>query len=255
MTEKRNIKPYLAGLIILIVVSAGICIGLKNRNQPCKGISVEYNPNVNDTIIGIHEIIEIAQQTADSIIGCSMNKLPKKEIITALVASPFIEKAQINFGLHGTLNIRVTQTTAIIRVINMASKHYYIDYKGNLIPTGTSPVRLPVATGYISPKIEPIGDVFEEGHELLHDLYLIAKEIGSNPFMNALTEQIYVNRDKKYELIAKAGIKNIVLGDASNLKEKFEKLKLFYEQKLPYIDRNKYKKLDISFDNQIIAQK
>ena len=255
MIEKKNIKPILAGLIILIVVSAGIFIGLKNRNQPCNGISVQYKPNATDTLIGINEITEIAQRTADSIIGCAMSNLPKKEIIKALVASPFIEKAQINYGLHGTLNIRVTQTKVIIRIINMASEYYYIDYKGNLIPTGMSPVRLPVVTGYISPKIAPSGNVFEEGKELLHDLYQIGMEISGNSFMNALTEQIYVNRDKKIELVAKAGIKNIVLGDATNLKVKFENLELFYEQKLPFIDRNKYKKLDISFDNQIIAQK
>lgn len=255
MIKKKDIKPFLAGLIIIIVVSAGIIIGLQNRNQPCKGISVSYKPSVNDTLISIHEITHIAQQAADSIIGCALRNVPKKEIITALVASPFIEKAQINYGLHGTLSIRVTQTKAIIRIINMAKEHYYIDYKGNIIPIGTSPVRLPVVTGYITPKIKPSGDVFEEGKELLYDLFLIGTEISNNPFINALTEQIYVTRDKKIEIITKAGIKNVVLGDASNLKEKFEKLELFYEQKLPYIDRNKYKKLDISFDNQIIAQK
>jgi hypothetical protein len=87
------------------------------------------------------------------------------------------------------------------------------------------------------------------------DIYLFAKALSQHVFMNALSEQIYVNRDKKFEVVPNIGIKNIVVGDSKNLIERFDNLQLFYEQKLPFVERTTYNELNISFDNQIIAKK
>jgi len=250
--NKRHITFIIIGILI---IAAGVFTAHMHKTRSCKSIIVIYDHNPGDTLIAPAEVIKLALKDTDSIIGKAIRDIDLESIRYNIVQSPFISDADISFGLSGVLKIYIEQEIIIARIINTAGRQFYITQSGYYFPTGKVSVRVPVFTGYISPLTEDLMYIRDLDTPVYTDIYLFAKALSQHVFMNALSEQIYVNRDKKFEVVPNIGIKNIVVGDSKNLIERFDNLQLFYEQKLPFVERTTYNELNISFDNQIIAKK
>ena len=76
-----------------------------------------------------------------------------------------------------------------------------------------------------------------------------------NTLWKAQIEQIYVDKSGLIYLIPKIGNHTIVIGDATNLDEKFSKLIAFYKNGLGTFGWDKYKTIDLRFKNQIVAKR
>ena len=75
-------------------------------------------------------------------------------------------------------------------------------------------------------------------------------------FLTTLIQQIYVNKDKEIELYPAIGNHKIVFGDAQNLNEKFNKLKLFYTEGLNKSDAwTKYSIINLKYKNLVVCTK
>jgi cell division protein FtsQ len=81
----------------------------------------------------------------------------------------------------------------------------------------------------------------------------LSQYIDKNDFLKAQIEQIYLNDEKEFELIPKIGNNTILFGDTEDMKEKFEKLIVFYRKGLNTIGWNKYKFINLKFKNQIVC--
>ncbi|MEP7169164.1 MAG: cell division protein FtsQ, partial [Bacteroidota bacterium] len=79
--------------------------------------------------------------------------------------------------------------------------------------------------------------------------------IANDAFWNAQVEQIYVTEQSEIELIPRVGNHRIILGDASQLDEKFNKLMIFYKQGLNNTGWNNYNTINLKFTNQVVCTK
>lgn len=92
----------------------------------------------------------------------------------------------------------------------------------------------------------------------LDDLYRISKYVCNSTFFNALFTQLHYDNDKGFKLIPRVGNQEIVFGLAESeeeVQEKFNKLKIFYEEVIPYEGWEKYESVDLRFDEQIVGKK
>ena len=87
------------------------------------------------------------------------------------------------------------------------------------------------------------------------DLFVLSKFIYDDEFWRSQIEQIYVNEANEFELIPRVGAHLILFGSIDNYERKFRNLKIFYEQGLNNIGWNKYEKINLKFDNQIVCTK
>ena len=112
--------------------------------------------------------------------------------------------------------------------------------------------RVPVATGSIDEKPHPI-DSFTDTKTA--DLLAIAQYLDKHAFFKALTGQLFVDGNGDIVLITKAEERHdIILGDATNLEEKFENLLQFYTKVLPIKGWDTYSTINLKFRNQIVAK-
>ena len=79
--------------------------------------------------------------------------------------------------------------------------------------------------------------------------------INKDVFLSALIGQIYVKKDTEMLLVPKIGDFMIDFGNASDLENKFMKLKVFYKKILPFEGWNKYNNVILKYKNQIIVNK
>ena len=157
------------------------------------------------------------------------------------------------------------QRTPILRVINYKNDSYYIDLEGKLMPLSESyTARVPIATGLITESYantysldllsRDINDTLLTKF-IIDDLYLLAKYINESEFWKAQIEQIYINADREIELIPVFGNHRILLGDATDLRDKFNKLLVFYKEGLNKTGWNVYTKINLKYKNQVVCTK
>ena len=87
------------------------------------------------------------------------------------------------------------------------------------------------------------------------ELYTLAKFLQANDFWNAQIEQINITPKHEIELVPRVGDHILFLGKPGNYDEKFTKLQTFYKKALNQVGWNKYKRISIEFNNQIIGTK
>ena len=81
----------------------------------------------------------------------------------------------------------------------------------------------------------------------------LGKIMQNDPFWNQMIEQINVTDRGNVELIPRMGDHIVNLGKPENYQDKLYRLKVFYENGLSKIGWNKYSKIDLEFNNQIVC--
>jgi len=181
-----------------------------------------------------------------------INDLHSDEIESALEANPFISKADVYVSSDGELSLKVVQKEPMARVFSAQGKSFYIGAEGDVIPL--SPyfsAHVPVITGHVNPVI----DVEQKGYGQWIALQDFIRVMSDDAFMHALVEQIDVNRNQEFTLIPKIGNTEIYFGSLENTEAKIENLKAFYKRVMVADGWDLYKRIDLSYDRQIVCKK
>ena len=131
----------------------------------------------------------------------------------------------------------------ILRVIANSGDNFYIDEQGEVIEHIARPTYIPVATGHIS------RDFAQK------ELLTLAQFLRADDLWNAQIEQIYVTSNEEIELIPRVGDHTIVLGRPGNYAYKFSKLRTFYEKGLSEVGWDRYSRINIDYNNQVVGTK
>ena len=89
---------------------------------------------------------------------------------------------------------------------------------------------------------------------MIKKVYTLSTYVQENEFMEALTEQIFVDDNSDLVIIPKIKNQRIVIGDTTLIPEKFEKLILFYQEGLNHIGWEKYHTINLKYKNQIVCK-
>lgn len=252
-----------------IVLLAGMFVLLgfirnEHSNAVCRNIRISVEYNSNDTLVCHEEIHKLITSRFDTLEGRALNGnqlLKAKEVISAI---PYIESSDVDFLLNGTLRIRAKQRLPVLRII-ANGKSWFIDEKGVAMPRHHSfSARVPVASGNLGHT-----GVLKNGNDLraladtntsfakgrLNQVITLANYIHNDKRLSSMVEQIYVNTNGEIELFTYVGNQRIIFGEAENIEEKFNKLLIFYRSGPTLSGLNKYKTIDLKYNNQVVCSK
>ncbi len=268
--KKINLKHIIIAVLWIIGLS-GLFASLafassKEKDTIVKNIYISINNSDVNTFIDEDDIKEFFKERNDSILNISLKNIHINSLEKALNSHPVIENADIAADINGDVTIDVSQRTPIVRIINLDGESYYIDDKSKLMPLSDKyTARVLIATGFI---LEPFSSRYQfsvnniSKNELfskvsvLDDIYNISVFISKDSILTNLIHQINITNDKEIELYPSIGSHKIIFGDATNMEEKFNKLKLFYTEGLNKTDSwNKYSTINIKYKNQVVCTK
>ena len=112
--------------------------------------------------------------------------------------------------------------------------------------------KLPVFTGY---PIDSKKNRTPAERKLIRDVKDISLFLLNDPFWMAQISQIDITPSKEFEMIPTVGNHIIEFGDGTDYKTKFKKLFIFYKQILSKTGMDKYERLKIQYNNEIIGVK
>ncbi|MGC8803094.1 MAG: cell division protein FtsQ/DivIB [Bacteroidales bacterium] len=176
--------------------------------------------------------------------------------------SPVIRNVAAYTNIKGQLIIEVEQRIPIVRIIDRTLQQYFIDEEGVVLPDRIKQIaHVLVANGNIPPiSVRPGQNIIHlrndslSTNKALQNIFQVASFVAQDDFWKAQIEQIYVNEKGDMLLVPRVGDQIVVFGDASDLKEKFIKLKSMYYA-FNQIGWNQYKILNLKYKNQIVCIK
>jgi cell division protein FtsQ len=246
----------------ILITFLWICLGLgsltllvsgihKKDNSVCKGYEIEIIGINNNFFIGKSEILEILEKVAGkNIKGQSINKLNLLEMENQIKKDVWISKATLYFDKNDILMVKVEEKNPIARVFSNQGTSFYIDHSLNMLPLSKAhSARLPVFTNFPS----ALSVLSKSDSAFLNSIKDMSLYIQNDAFLMAMIDQVDITASKKFELIPKLGDQVILFGDATNIDKKFNKLKLFYKNVISVKGWKKYSKVNLEFENQIVA--
>lgn len=175
--------------------------------------------------------------------GKKMADIRCRDIESYLEKSPFIENAECYKSPADRVCIEVTQRIPVLRIMADNGEQYYLDSKDGIIPLSGYAAHLPVVTGPVTHK---------NAGPLLHELSLCIRK---DSFWNSQVEQIHVTPAGELEMIPRVGDHVVFLGKPKDMEGKLARLKTFYQKALNKVGWNKYTRISLEFNNQIICTK
>ena len=256
MLKKINWRAILFGFLWLISLSGLISlmsfIEIKKSALKCKDVKVLLPGQFN--FIERDEVDRILMENGGAMLGKDLNDINIHKLENALKANPFIEFAKVYADMTGVIHVQIRQRQPVLRVVNMANLHFYIDGNGNKIPLSDNyTAKVLVATGLIEEDFSGRVDTLKT--KMARDLFRTALYIKSDTLWDNQIEQLFVDLKGDIEMVPRVGGHKIILGSADSLQIKFRNLLVFYKKAIPKVGWDTYKSINLKYANQIVCEK
>lgn len=248
MKWKQKIKTAVWAALGMGCVALLFAATKKKDSLTCQKINIQLDDETKNSFVNKEGILAALKQEG-IYQGISINKLNLKVAEAGLNKNPWIKDAEIFVNNKQELTVKIEERIPVARLFTVDGASYYIDSFGLRLPSNNAATRVVVFTSFPSSK-----KILSNPDSLvLGDVKNIANFITADSFWNAQISQINITSQRTYEMIPVIGNQLIILGTADSLQKKFDKLFTFYKNVWSKIGFEKYSKLDISFDNQIVA--
>jgi cell division protein FtsQ len=175
-----------------------------------------------------------------------------RQMEAELKRNVWIREAQLFFDNNQVLRVNVTERQPVARIFTRQGSSFLMDSSGVQMPLSDKfPARVPVFTGYPDAAIRIHGT----DSALTSQIRILSAYILSQPFWMSQLSQIDITPDRTFEMIPVVGNHIIAFGDGDGYEQKFHRLFIFYKEVLSKTGFDRYSKIDVEFDGQVIGTK
>ena len=234
----KNKFRILKILITVIIFGFLLSFSLKRfNNKPMEKVTVNMTKTKNPVYFidekDVKDLVKSSNPTK-RVGDIDIPLLEKK-----LNQLPAVDSANVYLNLNGNLNLDIKQRVPAFR-LNKDGKDFYVDEKGN---------EFPISKNYSFPCMLVTGDVQKSEYQKLAEL---VDKIDNDEFSKKYF--IGVSKEKGgYNLITSQGNYKVEIGDLDRIHLKVKGFKTFVEKYLVYQQGEKYSKISVKYDNQIVT--
>lgn len=248
----KHIITKICWLSLGIGVVVVFIMAMQQKNSMvCTAVEININ-NEGEQYFLDQKAIRNWVNSQGEVVGSEISSINLFQLERTISENPWIKSADLFFDNQRKLIINIEERNPIARLFTVDGNSYYIDKEGVRMPISQrNASRVMVVTGFPSAN----NTLSKPDSAILLDVVDLANYIHQHKFWRAMISQIDIAPDVQYDLIPVLGNQVIKLGKANDIDAKFQKLYSFYAQLWNKVDIEKYKALDLRFENQIVATK
>lgn len=262
---KRWIKISLWGVFAICVVVLGMSVKKHMEEQLVPEPDIFVRVDGGNAFITGDEFEERLRRERLIFAGQKRNQLNLGAIEKYIAGISQVRSVEVFQRIDGTWKIDVEMRKPLARIFNRYGESYYLDKEGNAfntIPSHTA--RVLVFTGEIADRQnsisvqEIINNDSLKSIRKLDDIYRISDYVCNDPVFHSLIGQIHLKKNGDFVLIPLVGDQKIIFGSAyseKDVKEKFQKLEVFYKEAIPYEGWSAYSEISLKYRDQIVCKK
>lgn len=237
MKNKWRILKILVTIILLGFLLSFSLKRFSNKKINEDHVAVNLNSGVTPVYFVDEQVIKemVNKENPSQKVGdLDIPKLEKK-----LNAISAVDSANVYINLNGKLNIDIIQRVPVFRLTKI-NESFYVDQGG---------IEFPVSKNYSHPCMLVSGNVKKEEYGKVIDLVrTIEQDDFSKKYFIGITKD-----GSNYNLLTTEGSYKVEVGDLDNIEFKLKGFKAFVEKFVQYQDPQKYSKISIKYDNQIVT--
>lgn len=235
-----------AGTLTLFVCVVLVCFWshAQARNQLCAGLEnglVQVNDPANSGFVSADSITAELFPMLDNLTQMRLADVNLGALRKHILSLDKIESAEVTRLNNNQLRVRVTPMVPVARVWPTAGRSYYVNREGKRI-SAERRFKIDVPQLY--------GDLPGGSPAALLPLL---DYLNSDADMNRMVTMISASDSANIILVPAIRGHVINLGDASDIADKFSRLKVFYSKVLPVKGWEFYDTISLKWDNQIVA--
>lgn len=251
MKVGKMLKITLVSLLTLGLVAyiayAMLFLSGPDENEKCVAVEFTVKQDEKSAFIDKKDIEDMLKAAHVYPMGVLMKDVDAEKIEQIIAKNDFISKVECYKSANGKFCISVEQRVPVIFVAPDGKDGYFVDAQGKVIPFKGDATDLVVASGNIDEKYA------------CSKLAEFGQFLQGNEFWNNQIEQIYVQKNRKgervVELVPRVGNHIIFLGKLDDYQRKLHKLETFYQKAVKTVGWEKYARVDLEYDGQIICTK
>jgi cell division protein FtsQ len=246
--KKKLIQGLWIAVGIAVIVLLGAAMQQKNH-KVCGKIEVHITGAEKHVFIDEDDIKEMLNSISP-VVGRDIASLNLRIMEEQLEKNAWVKNAELFFDNNSVLMVNIEERQPIARVFTVQGNSFYLDTACIRLPLSEElSARVPVFTSFPSDKkIMAHSDSI-----LLKDIVKMGSFIIADSFWMAQTAQIDITEQGQFEMFPVIGDHTVALGNADDLESKFNRLFTFYKEAWLQNGINKYERLDVQFNNQIVA--
>lgn len=254
MNWKLNIKKEIH--VVLALLAVGALIGFSEKEQGsivCKNVFVEISNDHENYYMDEAEVLRLVSDMQPGMIGKDMNELILKDIEKKLRTDSHIDDAQLFADLKGNIVVSVELRRPIARIVRSQGPDAYIAEDGTIMSVSDKYTsRVLLLSGGLCEQLVRASNVIdvEQGAGLLE----MIRYINEDDFWRAQIAQLDVNASGDVRMLPQVTGQVVEFGKTEQIEPKFSKLMIFYKQILPQRGWTRYKRVNLEYEGQIIAE-
>jgi cell division protein FtsQ len=242
-------------LFLLIVVMIWLSARARKANSFAEGVEVVVQPlETGDKLISERDVRQaLLRSFGNTLEGTELAGLEVERMERVLEEDPFVLDAETYIDQNSIFHVKIQQREPVLRVLDNNGGNYYLDKSGAKMPPSKNfAARVLVATGNIAPHVP---DFQRKKRNTLKDLFTLAQTLLADDFLRDFIQQVHVNQAGDFVLVPLIGDQKIVLGSTRRLEDKLRRLKIFYQQGMPYEGWRKYETINLKYNGQVVCRR
>ena len=240
-------KRFLCVLAVLFL-TAYFCFSLFGLSAAptgivCEGLDVKVKDSLGFGLLDNESVGDLLKKNGLEPTGKELALVNLDSIEGVLMHHPLVLSAQCFKTVGRLVHVNIKSCVPLVRVFTQNGSDYLVDNRGRIVENCTTPVNIPVATGYITRRFAS-----EQLPEVVY-------AINASDFWRDQVEQIYVDKNGSVCLVPRVGNHLLYLGNTNGADEKLDRLMKFYQSGLQEIGWNKYSSVSAEYDGQIVCKK
>ncbi|MES2003105.1 MAG: hypothetical protein V4450_01190 [Bacteroidota bacterium] len=241
-----NTLWVLAGIGTFVLLGAAM---QKKNHKICMDVKIEITGVERHMFIDEKDVMEILT-AAGPITGTEISMLNLRQMESVVEKNPWVRNAEMFLDNNQVLQVRIEERQPVARVFTLGGNSFYLDSATLRLPLSEKlSARVPVFTGFPSDKRA----LAKPDSALLRNIVAIGQYILADSFWMAQTAQIDITTQHGFEMVPVIGDHTVVLGNADEVDQKLKRLYTFYKKAWLQNGMNTYEKLDVQYDNQVVA--
>jgi cell division protein FtsQ len=224
---------FIGGLLLFLMGFAH----KRNTQRTCRDLAVQFVGNPQP-FIALDSVNKLLIQNKEPLSSIPKETLVLKEMEARLVQHPMVYQAQVFISIDGEIGAKIQTKKPIGRVLGTPG--FYIDEQGQPMPlSNLYTARVPIVTGEVLLHLEA-----------LKELLLTLRQ---DDFLDPMVTEVAVDAQGNCQLRLRQETYKLLVGPVINVSEKLRNFKAFYQNMQKQQEQKQFKKIDLRFNNQVVA--
>lgn len=248
ISVRKIVQTSVTVVVTVACITAMLSAARLQKSKKIQGVRINIKNNEYRFIDKDEVMALLVNDKNTDVLNTSVGKLDANKVEKIVDTNQWVQDAEVYIDNDKVVHINLTQRVPVARLFDQAGNSYYLDKDLKSMDLSDKYVHYTTVVTNV-----PVFDNDSLTNVMRAQIAKVVQYVEHDSFWSAQISQIIVNDNREFEVVPVLGNQKILIGDTTQLDEKFDNLFAFYKKILNRIGWDKYEVLDARYAGQVVA--